>query len=70
LAHNDLNPRNILVNEAGMPVLIDFGSPHEMSKKLTTSRGTKGWDRREYEGQYHVGEAPRHIRSFQDMRVA
>ncbi|KAH6700696.1 kinase-like domain-containing protein [Leptodontidium sp. MPI-SDFR-AT-0119] len=42
-AHNDLNPRNILVNEAGMPVLIDFGSCHEIGKKLTTSRGTKGW---------------------------
>ncbi|KAK0111133.1 hypothetical protein ONS95_001509 [Cadophora gregata] len=42
-AHNDLNPRNILVNEAGMPVLIDFGSSHEIGKKLTTSRGTKGW---------------------------
>ncbi|KAF2452746.1 kinase-like domain-containing protein [Lineolata rhizophorae] len=42
-AHNDLNPGTILVNEAGMPVLIDFGSSHEIGKKLTTSRGTKGW---------------------------
>lgn len=25
------------------PVLIDFGSSHEVGKKLTTSRGTKGW---------------------------
>jgi hypothetical protein len=37
------NPGNILVNEAGMPVLIDFGSSHLIGKKLTTSRGTKGW---------------------------
>lgn len=42
-AHNDLNPGNILVNEAGMPVLIDFGSSHKFGKQLTTSRGTKGW---------------------------
>ncbi|RYP59818.1 hypothetical protein DL769_008376 [Monosporascus sp. CRB-8-3] len=42
-AHNDLNPGNILVDKSGMPVLIDFGSSHEVGKKLTTSRGTKGW---------------------------
>ena len=42
-AHNDLNPTNILVNKAGMPILIDLGSSHEIGKKLTTSRGTKGW---------------------------
>jgi serine/threonine protein kinase len=42
-AHNDLNPGNILVNEAGMPVPIDFGSSHQNGKKLTTSPGTKGW---------------------------
>ena len=43
LAHNDLNPKNILVNEARMPVLIDLGSCHEVGRNLTTSRGTKGW---------------------------
>lgn len=42
-AHNDLNPSNILVNEEGMPVLIDFGSAREIGAKLGTSRGTKGW---------------------------
>ncbi|KAI9656023.1 MAG: hypothetical protein M1821_005084 [Bathelium mastoideum] len=50
-AHNDLNPGNILVNEAGMPILIDFGSSLEIGKKLGTSRGTKGWieeDMKEY----------------------
>ncbi|PNY29104.1 MAP kinase kinase kinase win1 [Tolypocladium capitatum] len=41
-AHNDLNPGNILVNEVGMPVLIGFGSSHEVGIRLTTSRGTKG----------------------------
>lgn len=42
-AHNDLNPGNVLVDEAGMPVLIDFGSAREIGAKLGTSRGTKGW---------------------------
>jgi serine/threonine protein kinase len=42
-AHNDLNPGNIPVNEAGMPVLIDFISSHLIGKKLTNRRGTKGW---------------------------
>ncbi|KAI1372151.1 kinase-like domain-containing protein [Hypoxylon crocopeplum] len=43
LAHNDINPRNILVNAAGMPVLIDFDSCRPVGKKLTYSRGTPGW---------------------------
>jgi len=42
-AHNDLNPGNVLVNQAGMPILIDFGSSHPIGAKLSTSRGTKGW---------------------------
>lgn len=42
-AHNDLNPGNILVEEEGMPVLIDFGSARKIGAKLGTSRGTKGW---------------------------
>lgn len=28
-AHNDLNPGNVLVNKAGMPVLVDFGSARD-----------------------------------------
>lgn len=44
LAHNDINPGNIMVNEArGEPVLVDFGSCHEIGAKLTASRGTPGW---------------------------
>ncbi|KAF2453052.1 hypothetical protein BDY21DRAFT_357159 [Lineolata rhizophorae] len=42
-AYNDLNPKNILVNEAEMPVLIDLGSSHQIGKKLTAIRGNKGW---------------------------
>ncbi len=43
LAHNDLNPENIMVNEAdGMPILIDFGSCRPFGGRLLTL-GTKGW---------------------------
>lgn len=43
LAHNDVNPSNILVSAAGMPVLADFDSCRPVGKKLTYSRGTPGW---------------------------
>jgi serine/threonine protein kinase len=42
-AHNDINPANILVDAAGMPVLVDFGSSREIGRKLGASRGTPGW---------------------------
>lgn len=43
LAHNDINPANILVNDAGLPVLVDFGASREIGMKLTFSRGTPAW---------------------------
>jgi serine/threonine protein kinase len=43
LAHNDINPRNILVDANGMPVLADFGSCNKIGQKLGLSRGTRGW---------------------------
>jgi serine/threonine protein kinase len=43
LAHNDINPSNILVNAEGMPVLADFDSCRPVGEKLTYSRGTRGW---------------------------
>ncbi len=41
LAHNDINPDNIMVKE-GLPVLIDFGSCRAFGKCLW-SLGTPGW---------------------------
>lgn len=41
LAHNDINPANIMVKD-GMPVLIDFGSCLPDGTRLQTG-GTKGW---------------------------
>lgn len=43
LAHNDIDPRNIMVDATGMPILIDFGSCREVGRKLGVSRGTTGW---------------------------
>jgi serine/threonine protein kinase len=41
LAHNDINPDNIMVRD-GMPVLIDFGSCAPYGMRLQ-SLGTPGW---------------------------
>ncbi|KAK4196125.1 kinase-like domain-containing protein [Triangularia verruculosa] len=41
LAHNDLNPQNIMVRD-GMPVLIDFGGCAPYGQRLQ-SCGTPGW---------------------------
>ncbi|KAI0433129.1 kinase-like protein [Xylaria sp. FL1042] len=42
LAHNDLKPSNILLDEDHMPVLIDFGSCRPFGARLMEG-GTPGW---------------------------
>ncbi|KAK3385491.1 kinase-like domain-containing protein [Podospora didyma] len=44
LAHNDINPRNIMIErkDGGIPILIDFGSCQPFGKPLVTL-GTEGW---------------------------
>lgn len=42
-AHNDLNPSNIMVNDVGMPIVIDFSSCQKFGEELTISGGTEGW---------------------------
>lgn len=42
LAHNDINPENIMVGHDGLPVLIDFGSCQPFGKRLLTL-STEGW---------------------------
>lgn len=49
------NPTNILVDDEGMPVLIDFGSAREIGAKLGTSCGTKGLIDEEMK-DYHTSE--------------
>ncbi|KAI0203110.1 kinase-like domain-containing protein [Astrocystis sublimbata] len=41
LAHNDINPDNIMIKD-GLPVLIDFGSCAPVGERLQ-SLGTPGW---------------------------
>jgi len=41
LAHNDINPDNIMIKD-GLPILIDFGSCQPFGKPLQ-SLGTPGW---------------------------
>ena len=48
LAHNDLNPSNILLNENDEPVIIDFGSCRRFGERLV-SAGTPGWTEEDYE---------------------
>src|SRR3954463_3214979 len=42
LAHNDLTPMNVIVDEPDMPVFIHFGSCQPFGCKLITA-GTLGW---------------------------
>ena len=46
LAHNDINPYNIMV-KGGMPVLIDFGSCGRFGERLQ-SLGSEGWFEEEF----------------------
>ena len=67
-AHNDLNPNNVLVDEDGMPVLIDFGSAREIGTKLGTSRGTKGWIDQDMK-DYHTSDKCHDFFALDKIRV-
>ncbi len=62
LAHNDINPDNIMVRD-GMPVLIDFGSTQPFGKRLQ-SLGTVGW----YEELFFTSEKKHDIYSLGKLR--
>jgi len=67
-AHNDLNPGNVLVNKAGMPILIDFGSARKIGTKLGTSRGTKGWIDGEIK-DYHTSDYRHDLFALEKIRT-
>jgi serine/threonine protein kinase len=62
LAHNDINPGNIMVKDE-MPVLIDFGSCQPYGKNLR-SLGTKGW----YEELFFTSEKKHDVYSLAKLR--
>lgn len=62
LAHNDINPQNIMVKD-GEPVLIDFGSCQPVGKRLQ-SLGTQGW----YEEIFFTSEKKHDTYSLKRLR--
>ncbi|KAF5027090.1 hypothetical protein F66182_802 [Fusarium sp. NRRL 66182] len=62
LAHNDINPYNIMVKD-GMPVLIDFGSCRAVGERLQ-SLGTSGW----YEELFFTSEKKHDTYSLTKLR--
>ncbi|KXT14350.1 hypothetical protein AC579_3997 [Pseudocercospora musae] len=48
LAHNDLNPSNILIDKENNPIINDFGSCRKFGQRLV-SAGTPGWMDEDYE---------------------
>lgn len=64
LAHNDINPDNIMIGEDGLPVLLDFGScaPYE---QVLQSLGTEGW----YEKLFFTSEKEHDDFALNKMKV-
>ncbi|KAH8714801.1 kinase-like domain-containing protein [Phaeosphaeriaceae sp. PMI808] len=60
LAHNDLNPTNIALDNNDNPIILDFGSCKKFGEELL-SGGTYGWIDEDYSTS-----APRHDKSAMD----
>ncbi|KAI0532458.1 kinase-like domain-containing protein [Xylaria digitata] len=43
LIHNDLNPANIMIDDANKPIIIDFDSCKPEGEELGIKAGTHGW---------------------------
>ncbi|CAI6101302.1 unnamed protein product [Clonostachys chloroleuca] len=63
LAHNDINPSNIMVKDDMLPVLIDFGSCQPFGYNLD-SLGTVGW----YEKPFFTSEKEHDIYGLKKLR--
>ncbi|KAL2148134.1 hypothetical protein VTH82DRAFT_1799 [Thermothelomyces myriococcoides] len=64
LAHNDINPYNIMVKDGKEPVLIDFGSCQPFGGRLR-SLGTPGW----YEELFYTSEAKHDTYALNKLRT-
>lgn len=62
LAHNDINPHNIMIKNE-KPILIDFGSCQPYGKQLL-SHGTPGWT----EGMFYTSEKKHDIYALAKLR--
>jgi len=71
LAHNDLTPMNIMVNECDDPFIIDFGSCRPFETTLITA-GTPGWIDEDFtvSAQEHDSIALHKIRKWLENRAA
>jgi serine/threonine protein kinase len=67
-AHNDLQPANVLVSEAGLPVLIDFEGCQKFGTELKYIRGTKGWIEGEV-GNHNISEARHDTFALEKIRA-
>jgi serine/threonine protein kinase len=65
LAHNDLNPTNIALDDDDNPILLDFGSCKKFGEELL-SGGTYGWIDEDYStsSQYHDESALNKIEAW------
>jgi serine/threonine protein kinase len=63
LAHNDINPYNIMVREDGSPVLIDFRSCQPFGGRLQ-SLGSPGW----YEELFFTSQAKHDVFALKKLR--
>ncbi|PTB69400.1 kinase-like protein [Trichoderma citrinoviride] len=43
LVHNDITPANVMIDEHGSPILIDFGGLCRVGESLRTVKRTYGW---------------------------
>lgn len=65
-AHNDLNPNNVMLNEAGEPILVDFGSCRKIGEKMGATRGTPGWI--EEGDDYDISKASHDLHGLEKIR--
>ncbi|CAG8241614.1 unnamed protein product [Penicillium olsonii] len=66
-AHNDLNPSNVLVSEAGIPIIIDFEGCQKLGSSLKFIRGTPGWIEGDV-GAHHTSEVKHDVFALVKIR--
>ncbi|KAF1987733.1 kinase-like protein [Aulographum hederae CBS 113979] len=71
LAHNDLMPANIMLDEHNNAIVVDFGSCQPFGAKLITA-GTHGWIDEDFDtsAQHHDEYALGKIRKWLELKLA